>query len=270
MMKMQLLTATALSAGLLMVGPAQAAITFVDATPDTGPGTGNTTLNGDEIVFSGPGQNSTTTDNPGNGLWDYRTQADANGGAFFTLTDGEYGDGTIGTAGINGVDTPNDEDDIVPLIFTTDLADGLYDIYGLFYNGTSTQSFTTSFSVGDAASFEAFTGMNAGTSSGNTSSATRAPTVDAADYTTPISTSILNGAATLREAYLGQFAVTGGELTVFISSQNELVKPSTASGVVGDERAWFEGIGFEVVPEPSSLALLGLGGLAMLSRRRQA
>ncbi|MEM6259348.1 MAG: PEP-CTERM sorting domain-containing protein [Planctomycetota bacterium] len=36
----------------------------------------------------------------------------------------------------------------------------------------------------------------------------------------------------------------------------------------GRDRTWLDGVGYEVVPEPSSLALLGLGGLAMLHRRR--
>ena len=264
MMKMQLMTATALSAGLLAVNPAHAAITFVDATADTGPGTGNTTLNGAEIVFSGPGQNATSDDVGTDGFWGMQIRPDANGGEFFALADGEVGDGTLGAAGVN---TPQQEGDIVPLRISTNVDDGLYNVYGLFYNGSGGRSFTTSFSVGDTSNFQAFTG---GTNSSVT--AMDAPEADSADYTTPIEDGFSIGtiAIELYQANLGQFQVSGGELVVFVSSQNELIGTTPPSGIQRDERAWFEGIGFEVVPEPSSLALLGLGGLALLNRRRQA
>jgi len=45
---------------------------------------------------------------------------------------------------------------------------------------------------------------------------------------------------------------------VFISSEGDDVTNAYA----------FQGIGVEVVPEPSSMALIGLGGLALLRRRR--
>jgi len=38
---------------------------------------------------------------------------------------------------------------------------------------------------------------------------------------------------------------------------------------VGSGRTQFDGVLFDVVPEPSSFALLGLGGLCLLRRRRK-
>ena len=35
-----------------------------------------------------------------------------------------------------------------------------------------------------------------------------------------------------------------------------------------DDRTWYDGVSYEAVPEPGSLALLGLGGLCVLQRRR--
>ncbi|NWK54551.1 PEP-CTERM sorting domain-containing protein [Verrucomicrobiaceae bacterium N1E253] len=36
-----------------------------------------------------------------------------------------------------------------------------------------------------------------------------------------------------------------------------------------DNRTWYDGVGYELVPEPSSTALLGLGGLTLMIRRRR-
>ena len=45
--------------------------------------------------------------------------------------------------------------------------------------------------------------------------------------------------------------------------------PNTASPTGRNVNAWFDDVSIIGVPEPGSLALLGLGGLAMLIRRRR-
>jgi hypothetical protein len=61
---------------------------------------------------------------------------------------------------------------------------------------------------------------------------------------------------------LGQETVIGGSAINFFIDQD-----GTTSG--GTDRTWYDGVGYEVVPEPSSMALLGLGGLALILRRRR-
>ena len=55
--------------------------------------------------------------------------------------------------------------------------------------------------------------------------------------------------------------VTDGTLSVFV---DDLPASNDA-----DERTWYTGIGYEVIPEPSTVVLGALGALALLGRRRR-
>lgn len=66
---------------------------------------------------------------------------------------------------------------------------------------------------------------------------------------------------TMYGVYLGQTTVSDGTLEIFIDG----IGNSQTSGL---RRTWYDGVGYEVVPEPSSLALLCLGGLLIARRRR--
>jgi hypothetical protein len=61
---------------------------------------------------------------------------------------------------------------------------------------------------------------------------------------------------------IGTTTVTGGSLDVFVDNR--------ANTAAADERSYYDGIGYELVPEPSSVALL-LGAIPFaLTRRRSA
>ena len=49
--------------------------------------------------------------------------------------------------------------------------------------------------------------------------------------------------------------------------------PFPAGNLLGNGRlnpTWFDGVGYKLVPEPSSTIMLGLGGLALILRRRRS
>jgi hypothetical protein len=60
---------------------------------------------------------------------------------------------------------------------------------------------------------------------------------------------------------LGQVVVSGGTVNVFLD--RNLLGPSATQN-----RVWYDGVGFEAVPEPSAALLGGLGFLCLMRRRR--
>ncbi len=141
----------------------------------------------------------------------------------------------------------------------TGLADGTYQIWAFYWDQvtSATQNWTLS------------TGLTSGAltsySSPGQPAVTGAVTTDVSSATTlTFTTSVLTTDTINREMFavnLGQVTVLGG------STVNVYVDNLIGNGSLN--RTWYDGVGYELVPEPSSVALLGLGGLGLVLRRRR-
>ena len=71
---------------------------------------------------------------------------------------------------------------------------------------------------------------------------------------------VAEGNRRLLQAHLG--SVTGTGFSVFVEGDLSMTS--------FDQRTWYDGIGYAVVPEPASAALFGLGALVFVLRRRRS
>ncbi len=69
------------------------------------------------------------------------------------------------------------------------------------------------------------------------------------------------------EGTVGQFRVLLGTTAPDASSNLDIFIDSEQGG--GYHRTWYDGVGYEVIPEPATLILLVLGGVSALLRRRR-
>lgn len=241
---MKSLAITTLSAGLLLGLSAQGAITYVDAQEG---GAGNTYATGGSL---GDTSWIDTTDNGGtysDSVWELR-----------------FG-GTPGWTQHNGgdvieaqVSTSFDHPQLTTEI--TGLADGTYDVWVFFWNQvtSATQDWV----------------IDAGLTSGALSAySDPGDPVAGTDSTTPVNAASLSftnspavvaagGNQNMIGVNLGEVTVSGG------SAINVYIDKLTGTGSA--TRTVYDGVGYELVPEPSSLALLSLGGLFFARRRRAA
>ena len=236
MMKVKL---TLLSAALLWP-TAQAAYTYVDAT------TSNTTLDGAALVDGSnfTDESGTGTGSTGDGLWTLR-----NGASFSTFEGGDAfeSDGGSTTTG------PGDKEATGNLITTITLATaGTYDIVAIFTRSNN-RDIAAKIGAAPTAS-DIFTTANA---------------FDANQSVDPLAIEFDGSYGNTRgtnsgAAYLMQVITTSDNETVQIYI-NGL---ESTSGSTVDERTQYDGVGYQLVPEPGS-ALLGLLGAGLLLRRRR-
>lgn len=208
-----------------------AAITYVDAVFNTG---GNTFATGGSLGTTTWVDNANTnTDN--NTKWQRRTGF-SNGNDFFQAR--------VSTTGT------------IPELTTqiSGLPAGTYNVWVFFWD------------AGDANKWNISAGLTSGASNLTTYS------FDGAGNTTaPVAASTLDFSTTVvkteedRVMYgvnLGQKAVVSGNaINVYVDH---------LTGVGGNFRTWYDGVGYEAVPEPSAMVLGLIGTLTLLRRRRQA
>lgn len=241
-MNQALFSCTVLASLALAAIPAHGAITYIDA--QEGPG-GNTFATGGspgDTSWVGPDSSSLNATQ-----WNKREGiGDTNGPAIF-----------------QGSSTTTPPPELTTTV--TGLAAGTYTIWAFFWDqiDSTTQNWV----------------LSAGLTSGalTTYSAPGEPAVDGAttsgvqyagtlSFASGVNVDGYNdGNPTLLRqlfgANLGDLVVSGsGTADVYIG--NDLL---TGAG----NRAWFEGVGYELVPEPSSAALITLAGLGVLRRRRR-
>jgi hypothetical protein len=223
--------AACMAAAFLLASMAHAQINYVDANYNV-----NTFL----APSAGGGAVATNGVDAVDGIWRYRTGFGL-GVADITLPSGVIATGGSGTVYESAGNTGADD---VPRVVTSvgSLALNTYDVYLYFWSDQAGSPWRIRAGLTDDASpLSLYIG-------GAAPSGTPTPTQINTDS---------NGRFFF-QVNLGQ--VTGTSINVFVEDA-----PATSN----NERTWYDGIGYSIIPEPSSLALAGMGVAAMLIFRRR-
>ena len=223
---------------LLTVSSANAAITYVDAAEGA---SGNTFATGGSL--SDTSWLNTSTEGGDNDQWVKRTGVGNNGTVFQGWWD-ESG----GNTGIPELTTQ-----------ITGLTDGLqYDVWVFFWTAAgnnSTWNIAAGLTSGDLTTYSV-------TGAGDQDAAVAASTLT---FTGTVLISENDGARNLWGVNLGRVTAAGTSIDVFVDN----LVASNGGLSFNHDRTWYDGVGYQVIPEPGSFALIFLAlGSVMLRRRR--
>jgi hypothetical protein len=221
--------------GLGMVPLAsEAVITYVDAAP------GNTT-------------NLPPADGSTVGNWRGRGAGLNQGTANFGNNGGVY-EGTAGQG----------ETTVTNLVTTVSVPNGIYQVFAFFWSDRTGQAddwdITTGLAGSPAAQYTTTsTGVFAVSSSSQAAPETSVTGLNVLGQTGDANgyDDFIDGNRTLYVASIGTAVVDAGQFQVDVDGS------SLTSG-----RTWYDGVGYRLVPEPSSALMAGLGLLGLLRRRR--
>jgi hypothetical protein len=146
-------------------------------------------------------------------------------------------------------------EDAAEIVTSATVPNGIYDAYVFYYAVTSSGDFPirAGFSSNPNSNSVFDRLGNKGTAAGDA----------LADLTFDVAPPTGGESRTLFYGLIGQTTVSGGSLDVYIDDW-----PASDTGTSND-RTWYQGIGYELVPEPSTSLLASLGALALLIRRRR-
>ena len=217
--------------GCVLMGSALAGITYVDAE------LGNTTLSGEALV---EGVNYSTAYSALEGLWGWRTnRTDVNGDGIW-VTDG----GAV----------VGDSEATVALKINITLSDaGVYDLYTVIMNNSSGGgSWDVATRIGDTGDFTNF----------NRDSEVMTQAL-ASDFEGTVTVS--GGGDMTMKVLIGQYTATAANETISIYING---LDSWNDGLSRDQRTRFDGVGYQMVPEPATLILLSAGAFLGMRRRK--